>query len=222
MVLVAEAQQLKAKLMLKGMAQGQVEAEFLTSGRRVLFSLSEMGEGSELLSVCLLCGRALFVGGGEQSPSLRTQVLACITSFAARTSVVTLVETTTRGPMPASPRSASPAMGVNPAGLSPRSPLWIDDPDEEDPLPQELDLDCGIKQSIARCVATSPQRYSGAFVSQVSVANASYSVHFYFRASLPGLTDLFLILSGAPFWPPSILQLLGPKAARSQGSGKPP
>ena len=81
--------------------------------------------------------------------------------------------------MPASPRSASPAMGmaVNPPGLSPRSPLWIEDLEEEDPLPQELDLDCGIKQSIARCVATSPQRYSGAFVSQVSAAGAPCSAH---------------------------------------------
>ena len=53
-----------------------------------------------------------------------------------------------------------------PSPVSPRSPLWVEGGHDDYDDPPPLDLDCGSKQSIARSVATSPQRYSGAFSSQ--------------------------------------------------------
>lgn len=66
---------------------------------------------------------------------------------------------------------------------SPLSPLWIDDEGVEEPPPPPpfLNPDCGSKQSIARRVATSPQRYSGAFHSKTP----RFGKSAYYSASDP-------------------------------------
>ena len=63
-------------------------------------------------------------------------------------------------------RSSASVLSMS-SGISPRSPLWTDEWDDEDLPPREVNLDCGSKSSIVRTVAASPQRYSGAFMSQV-------------------------------------------------------
>ena len=67
----------------------------------------------------------------------------------------------------------------SPSPISPLSPLYISpvhDAAGTTTPPPDLNLDCGSKKSIARRVATSPQRYSGAFSSQVPrFASSAYS-----------------------------------------------
>ena len=77
---------------------------------------------------------------------------------------------------PRSPRLRGPSIrdirtGASP--ISPRSPLWVEGGEDDDDGPVQLNLDCGTKQSIARSVANSPQRYSTAFASQVRARRSS-------------------------------------------------
>ena len=79
-----------------------------------------------------------------------------------------------------------------PSPISPRSPLWVENEEEDEEVQyNDLNLDCGSKQSIARSVAMSPQRYSGAFSSQVRASRRAPGAASHCPQCIIGMRALF-------------------------------